>query len=219
MLSPRRTPAMRFALALIILIGTAPWASAAVIFDSFTPPDTAGGLSSANFGIVTRISVAEETRISRISILNQMADRPGELAFVIFGGTDYERKLLTAPTRFPRETAASWKMSPPLDFVLLAGNEYLVGYVRNVDVIDLADQIAESEHGITSLLGVSCINGFDDPVFSHNCLGGMDAGFRLHDDAVESVPLPHAALPLLVLGVLLVVRRRGVARHPRTDRF
>ena len=160
----------------------------ATVFDSFTPPNTEGGFSSANAGNAIQISATSDLTIAGISVLNEML-APGNLRFVLYSYPQPNLLLLTDPIAFPADAPGvpTWKDSSPVTFSLTKGNQYLVGYVRDVGVQDVGDRIAESGGGVTSDLFVHCILGFQIPTYSHACIGGMDLGARLQA-ASETLP-------------------------------
>ena len=180
-------------------------AQAITVYDSFTPPSTIGGSSSADSGSSIQLSVTNDIEIAGISVLTQMLF-DGDLRFLILGGPAWDVLLITSALSFPEEESESWKRSPDFSFTLLGGNEYLAGYVRSVGVIDIGDHIAETQNGITSDLFIGCINGFANPSYSHHCISGVDFGVRLH-----AVPEPSTGL-LMGLGLTMLTassRRSG----------
>jgi len=166
-----------------------------IVFDSFTPPSTDGGGSSANAGVAIQLSVSSDLTITGISILNQML-APGNLRFAILSYRQPDFLLLTDPIAFTIDAPGipTWKDSGAIMFTLNAGNQYLVGYVTDVEVNEVGDHVAESGGGVTSDLYLHCINGFQSPTYSHACISGTDIGVRL-----EVIPEP-SPLTLLFCG-------------------
>src|ERR1035441_2980879 len=114
----------------------------ATIFDSFTPPNTEGGYSSPNMGSAIQVSVAYDLTITGISVLNEML-APGDLRFAIFSYPEPRLLLLTDPAAFPMDAPnnPTWKDSSAITLTLNGGNEYLLGYVRDVLVNDVGDRV------------------------------------------------------------------------------
>lgn len=150
-----------------------------LIFRSYTPSAATVGFSSPNGGEASLVEVTHDVEIHGISVRNRMG-ADGALRFVILGGSEFDVLLATPAVSFSNETSASWKRSPELSFTLEGGERYLIGCVRNVSVAECWDQVSESQNGITSELSVGCLQGFDTPEYSHQCVLGEDRAFRLY---------------------------------------
>jgi len=176
---------------------TSPASADVILFDSYTPPGTLGGGSSANSGIATEISVTSNLAITSLAVNNGMGSA-GNLRFAILSVPLHQFLYLSPPKAFAADAAGelTWKQSDPLSFTFLAGNQYAVGYLRDVDANDFLDSVAESSNGVTSTLKCDCLDGFANPSFSHQCFTGVDQAIRL-----IGVPEP-ATTTLLLLGML-----------------
>jgi len=153
-------------------------ASAELIFDSFTPPDL-GGFSSPDQGVTTQIHVAQETRITSFSILNENFTTT-RIKFAIYNHPQHERLYLSDEFVFPADSGfPTWKLSPQIDFVLQAGQDYHIGYGHDVAVNDVWDNIPETMNGISSGFNVSIIDDFDSMNFERHFIIGADSGIRL----------------------------------------
>lgn len=187
----------------------------ATIFDSFTPPNSNGGFSSQNGGAAIKISVTQDVTLNGIAILNEMLSGGG-LRFTILDESTKQFLYLSAPRSFLADVAgATWKQSDPFEFNLYGGNNYLIGYVRNVDVNDVGDTASESSSGITSELSLHCLRGFDDPTYSHECITGIDFGVRL-----IAIPEPSFIYLWMMTGSLVAIqrtRRRRLQNNPRLE--
>ena len=146
-------------------------------------------------GAAIQVSVAYDLTITGISVLNEML-APGDLRFAIFSYPDPRLLLLTDPAAFPMDAPnnPTWKDSSAITLTLSGGNEYLLGYVRDVLVNDVGDRVAESEGGVTSDLFVHCINGFQEPTYGFPCIAYIDFGVRL-----QAVP-ESSSIALLFCG-------------------
>jgi hypothetical protein len=174
----------------------------ATIFDSFTAPNTNGGFSSQDGGAAIKISVTQDVTLNAIAILNEMLS-DGGLRFTILDESNKQFLYLSDPMSFLADAAgATWKQSDPFEFNLYGGNNYLIGYVRNVGVNDIGDIVSESSSGITSELSLHCLRGFDAPTYSHECITGIDFGVRL-----IAIPEPSFIYLLTVAGALVAIRR------------
>jgi hypothetical protein len=179
-------------------------ARACIIFDSFTPPISWGGFSSANGGLATQLSFSQDVEITGFSIMNRMlAD--GDLKFLILGDDPYDILFSSASVSYQAEAETSWKRSPEVSFTFLGGETYLVGYARDVATDDYVEGIAESYDGITSDLYVAALLGFETPTYSHHVFTGVDSPVRLH-----AIPEP-SPIPLILSGIgVLYLRKRNV---------
>lgn len=197
----------RAASAILALLAASPLPAAQVVdapvFDSYTPPASYSGYSSPNAGLASRISVTQDTQLAAFAVNNQML-ASGNLKFLILGEPSRNILYQSPPVAFGAESTFSWKSSPSLSFLLTAGQQYWIGYVRSVGVNDRGDTVRESANGISSLGQTASISGYASPVFSHVVFLGEDSAVRLY-----AVPEPAAAFPCLA-GLLAqsIVRRR-----------
>jgi hypothetical protein len=180
-----------------------------LIFDSWTPPPSVGGLSSANTGSTTLISVTQPTTLTNIAIRNEMLST-GDLKFLIFNEPAHQLIYQSAPVSFPIESDYSWKMSPALSLTLAAGQQYWVGYARDVNVNDQGDGTHESMNGITSVGEIATVPNYASPFWGSVLVTGPDGAIRLF-----AAPEPSTASLLTLASTALFVRsrRRSRAAH------
>ena len=193
---------------IILVLGPSRMRAQQILFDSFTPPITAGGFSSANGGNSIQVSVTSDVRVGGISVLNRMYTE-GNLRFVVLSHPQHQFIYLSPPKAFPADLPdfPTWKQSDPMEFTFLAGHDYLVGYLRSVPVDDVGDRIAESSSGITSELACHCLSNYSSPTYSHNCLNSVDFAVRIY-----TVPEPSTLL-LIGIGAISLVGYRKAKLH------
>jgi hypothetical protein len=188
-------------LLLLATAGLSDLRSAIIVFDSYTPPASNSGFSSANGGHASQISVAQTIVITNISIYNQMLSA-GDVKVLIIGAPSNSILYESSPLHFSAESTFSWKTTPSMSFTLEAGEQYWIGYVRNVGVNDLGDTIRESQNGITSGGDTAIISGYANPAYDRVFITGVDSPFRLW-----VVPEP-STMVLTAAAVLSLLRNR-----------
>ena len=108
-------------------------ANSVVIFDTSESSNNLSGTFAAGNAVSAQFTVAANTTVTRISVLNVMGAR-GNLRFVIFDHPAHNRVLLTDPQPVAADTAGvpTWKDSAPFIFTLLAGTTYEIGAIADV---------------------------------------------------------------------------------------
>jgi hypothetical protein len=188
---------------------TAP-AFSGVIFDNADPPLSTGTRIS---GQAAYLHIGDsDITISQIAI-SVLPYQDGQLKFVIFSdiappGSRTGALLLsdTVDVTFSSDDYMSFTpryvVSNPISFTLLAGQYYDIGAVFNHtfflgSIAFGADQVANTQNGITSIVSNQIISNFDSPVTTGHA--GADINIRLYS-ADSTAPEP-ASLMLLGLGL------------------
>jgi len=198
---------LKFAAAFSALVFAAGQIQAGLIFDSFDGGSShsyrLAGSSPGSF----IFSVAQDTRITNISVLNQMfAD--GQLKFLIADHATHSMVYISGAQSFAASETSTWKLSNDFSFLFKAGKQYDVGAIANVNAYWNYDMIGTSMNGISSIASNPNFMNFASPQTEPN--GGhatTDGAVRLYGSVLPE-PASMALWGLGTLGMGLLVRRR-----------
>src|SRR5579862_8647041 len=153
-------------------------------------------------------SVTTNTVITNIQVLNHLGSA-GSVEFLIFDNSNDSLLYNSGPESFAQDGSGqySWKRSSDFSFTLLAGHQYDIGGIANVDSLWIAGPgyPGHTQSGLSSGAdGNVNFTDFASPSITGQT-GTADIALRLEDAAPTPEPASATLLGMGVIGVLSYV--------------